>query len=94
MRAAETARHANRDRIEEARRGEMGGTTAEAAERVLELRRRAERARPHHSGPPERVRAYSRMLGEELGLTDMELDQLQWPDCCTTSAVDDPGCDP
>ena len=29
-------------------------------------------------GHSERVRAYSRMLGEELGLGDVELDRLQW----------------
>ena len=29
-------------------------------------------------GHSERVRAYSRMLGEELGLGEVELDRLQW----------------
>ena len=29
-------------------------------------------------GHSERVRAYSRMIGEEMGLSDIELDRLQW----------------
>jgi hypothetical protein len=67
-----------RDRIEEARRGELGSTTAEAAERVLELVAALSVHDRTTRGHSERVRAYSRMLGEELGLSDVELDQLQW----------------
>jgi hypothetical protein len=67
-----------RDRIEEARQGHLGSTTAEAAERVLELVAALSVHDRTTRGHSERVRAYSRMLGEELGLTDVELDQLQW----------------
>jgi len=67
-----------RDRIAEARRGELGGTPAEAAERVLELVAALSLHDRSTRGHSERVRAYSRLLGEELGLGADELDQLQW----------------
>ena len=67
-----------KERIAEARRGELGGTPAEAAERVLELVAALSLHDRSTRGHSERVRAYSRMLGEELGLDDAELDQLQW----------------
>ena len=66
------------DRIDEARRGELGNTTSEAAERVLELVAALSMHDRITRGHSERVRAYSRMLGEELGLGDVELDRLQW----------------
>ena len=66
------------DRIAEARRGELGGTPAEAAERVLELVAALSLHDRTTRGHSERVRAYSRLLGEELGLGEAELDQLQW----------------
>ena len=66
------------DRIAEARRGELGGTPAEAAERVLELVAALSIHDRTTRGHSERVRAYSRMLGEELGLGEVELDRLQW----------------
>ena len=65
-------------RIAEARRGELGGTPAEAAERVLELVAALSIHDRSTRGHSERVRAYSRLLGEELGLGADELDQLQW----------------
>jgi hypothetical protein len=66
------------ERIAEARRGEIGNTPAEAAERVLELVAALSVHDRTTRGHSERVRAYSRMLGEELGLEDDELDKLQW----------------
>ena len=66
------------DRIDEARRGVLGNTPAEAAERVLELVAALSVHDRTTRGHSERVRAYSRMLGEELGLGDVELDRLQW----------------
>ncbi|HEX4981875.1 MAG TPA: ice-binding family protein [Ilumatobacteraceae bacterium] len=66
------------ERIAEARRGEIGNTPAEAAERVLELVAALSVHDRTTRGHSERVRAYSRMLGEELGLKDDELDKLQW----------------
>ena len=67
-----------RERIAQARSGEIGGTPAGAAERVLEL---VAAVRVHDRstrGHSERVRAFARTLGEELGLGDVELDHLQW----------------
>ncbi len=65
-------------RIEAARRGHPTETPAEAAERLLEL----VGLLSHHDrltrGHSERVRAYSHLLGRELGLTDAELDKLRW----------------
>lgn len=66
------------ERIAEARRGEIGDTPAAAAERVLELVAALSVHDRTTRGHSERVRAYSRMLGEELGLDDDELDRLQW----------------
>jgi HD-GYP domain-containing protein (c-di-GMP phosphodiesterase class II) len=66
------------DRIAEARRGELSGTPAEAAERVLELVAALSVHDRTTRGHSERVRAYSRMIGEEMGLSDIELDRLQW----------------
>lgn len=51
---------------------------ARAAERLLELvgaLRDHDRLTRGHS---ERVRAYSQMIGEEMGLTGIELDRLRW----------------
>jgi HD-GYP domain-containing protein (c-di-GMP phosphodiesterase class II) len=67
-----------RDRIAEARRGELGNTPAEAAERVLELVAALSVHDRTTRGHSERVRAYSRMIGEEVGLNEAELDGLQW----------------
>ena len=67
-----------RDRIEEAHRGDLGGTPAEAAERVLDLVAGLSVHDRTTRGHSERVRAYSRMIGEEMGLSDIELDRLQW----------------
>ncbi len=67
-----------RDRVAEARQGEVGGTPAEAAERVLDLVAALSVHDRTTRGHSERVRAYSRMIGEEMGLSDIELDRLQW----------------
>jgi hypothetical protein len=67
-----------RRRIEQARSGVQSDTPAEAAERVLELVI-ALNAHDHLTrGHSERVRAYTQMIGEEMGLTDTELDRLRW----------------
>ena len=49
-------------------------------------RRRAQRPRPDHAGPLERVRAYSRTIGEELGLNERDWTDFSGPGCYTTSA--------
>ena len=67
-----------RDRIVEARQGEVGRTPAEAAERVLDLVAALSVHDRTTRGHSERVRAYSRMIGEEMGLGNTELDRLQW----------------
>ncbi|MBK5332430.1 MAG: DUF3494 domain-containing protein [Ilumatobacteraceae bacterium] len=67
-----------RDRIAEARRGELGNTPADAAERVLDLVAALSVHDRTTRGHSERVRAYSRMIGEEMGLGETELDRLQW----------------
>ncbi len=65
-------------RIAAARSGRPGETPAEAAERLLEL----VGLLSHHDrltrGHAERVRAYTQLLGEELGLTAAELDKIRW----------------
>ena len=65
-------------RIADARKGKPVDTPSEAAERVLEL----VMALSHHDrltrGHSERVRAYTQMIGEEMGLTAVELDRLRW----------------
>ncbi|MEL6893665.1 MAG: HD-GYP domain-containing protein, partial [Actinomycetota bacterium] len=65
-------------RIEAARVGHDDETPAEAAERLLEL----VGLLSHHDrltrGHSERVRAYTHLLGSELGLTDAELDKIRW----------------
>lgn len=66
------------DRIAQARRGDVGNTPAEAAERVLELVAALSVHDRTTRGHSERVRAYSRMIGEEMGLNKVELDRLQW----------------
>lgn len=67
-----------RQRLDEARRGRLGDTPSEAAERLLELVGMLS----HHDrltrGHSERVRAYSHMIGAEMGLSGNELDRLRW----------------
>lgn len=67
-----------RQRLEAAREVPDGETQQQAAERLLEL----VGLLSHHDrltrGHSERVRAYSHLIGEELGLTETELDKLRW----------------
>ncbi|MEY2401030.1 MAG: hypothetical protein QOJ08_1141 [Ilumatobacteraceae bacterium] len=66
-----------RRRLEEYRR--IGaGEPALAAERLLELVADLSVHDRLTRGHSERVRAYSQMIGEELGLSDGEIDKLRW----------------
>ena len=65
-------------RVDDARRGLIGDTPQKAAERVLELVAALNVHDRITHGHSERVRAYSRTIGEELGLNERELDRLQW----------------
>ena len=51
---------------------------AVAAQRLLELVADLSRHDRLTRGHSERVRAYSQMIGEELGLTEPEIDNLRW----------------
>jgi outer membrane biosynthesis protein TonB len=66
------------ERVRIMREAREASSTQEAAEILLRL----VAALDHHdritSGHAERVRAYSAALGRELGLTDDELDRLNW----------------
>ncbi len=67
-----------RRRLEAAREVPIDETPQQAAERLLEL----VALLSHHDrltrGHSERVRAYSHLIGEEMGLTESELDKLRW----------------
>ena len=65
-------------RIEDARRGKLTDTPAATAEHVLELVMALSLHDRLTRGHSERVRAYTQMIGEEMGLTDVELDRLRW----------------
>ena len=67
-----------RRRIADARSGAPSDTPAEAAERVLELVIALNAHDRLTRGHSERVRAYTQMIGDEMGLTDTELDRLRW----------------
>ena len=66
------------ERIAAAMHAPEGETRGEAAERLLEL----VGLLSHHDqitrGHSERVRAYTQILGEEMGLTETELDKIRW----------------
>jgi hypothetical protein len=65
-------------RLDAARDVPLDETPQQAAERLLEL----VGLLSHHDrltrGHSERVRAYTHLIGEELGLTGVELDKLRW----------------
>lgn len=65
-------------KIEDARAGRLGETPGEAAERILELVAALNIHDPLTRGHSERVRAYSQMIGKEMGLSELELDRLKW----------------
>ncbi len=65
-------------RVEEARRGVPGETPAAAAERLLLLASSLDAHDELTRGHSERVRAYARLIGRELGLTKDDLERLNW----------------
>ena len=67
-----------RQRLDEARDGRLGDTPSEAAERLLELVGMLSQHDRLTRGHSERVRAYSQMIGAEMGLSPRELDRLRW----------------
>jgi HD-GYP domain-containing protein (c-di-GMP phosphodiesterase class II) len=67
-----------RKRIAQANAGAPTDTPAAAAERVLELVIALNAHDRLTRGHSERVRAYTQMIGEEMGLTEVELDRLRW----------------
>ncbi len=67
-----------RQRLDEARKGRLGDTPSEAAERLLELVGMLSQHDRLTRGHSERVRAYSQMIGAEMGLSHRELDRLRW----------------
>lgn len=72
-----TARR-RRDRIRTIRREGLGDDLAEAPARALELLTLLNMHDRRTRGHSERVRAYSVIIGEELGLSEEELDYLSW----------------
>ncbi len=64
--------------VGDARRGRLGSGTGEAAERILELVGALDRHDRRTRGHSERVRGYSRVIGERMGLDDDDLDRLEW----------------
>ena len=67
-----------RVRIAEARAGKLSDTPEEAAAQVLELAMALSLHDRLTRGHSERVRAYTEMIGEQMGLTPRELDRLRW----------------
>ena len=66
------------ERLADVRSGRAGETPAEAAERLLGLVAALDTHDRLTRGHSERVRAYTRMIGEELRLSKHELDLLNW----------------
>ena len=66
------------ERLAETRTGRAGETPAEAAERLLTLVAAIDAHDAVTRGHSERVRAYTRMIGEELKLSQRDLDLLNW----------------
>ena len=64
--------------LDDARRGEVGRTPVEAAQRLLELVAHLDRHDELTRGHAERVRGYAQAIGRELGLDRRELDLLNW----------------
>jgi hypothetical protein len=67
-----------RKTIADAREGRIGTTPAESAEKLLELVSALSLHDRLTRGHCERVRGYAQVIGEELGLDDIELDRLRW----------------
>ena len=64
--------------IADARAGRIGGTPAEAAQKLLELVGALSLHDRLTRGHCERVRGYAHVIGEELGLDADDLDRLRW----------------
>lgn len=67
-----------RIRIADARAGRLTDTPESAAEHVLELVMALNLHDRLTRGHSERVRAYTQMIGEEMGLSETELDRIRW----------------
>ena len=67
-----------RERIAAARSGRPGETPIEAAQRLLTLVAALDVHDALTRGHSDRVRAYSQMIGKELGLSRRDLDLLNW----------------
>ena len=67
-----------RERIAAARSGRPGETPIEAAQRLLTLVVALDVHDALTRGHSDRVRAYSQMIGKELGLSRRDLDLLNW----------------
>ncbi|MBK5287876.1 MAG: tandem-95 repeat protein, partial [Acidimicrobiia bacterium] len=64
--------------VAEAKAGRVGETPAEAAERILELVAALNAHDRITRGHSERVRAYTQMIAEELGLPKHDVELLHW----------------
>ena len=64
--------------VADARAGSVGGTPAEAAQKLLELVGALSLHDRLTRGHCERVRGYAHVIGEELGLDAVDLDRLRW----------------
>ena len=64
--------------LEHLEQGGVGDTPAEAAEIILVLLGELSNHDRATRGHAERVRAYSQLIGEEMGLSKLELSKLQW----------------
>ena len=67
-----------RQRLDDARTARVDETPAEAAERLLELVGLLSQHDRLTRGHSERVRAYTHLIGSEMGLTEAELDKIRW----------------
>lgn len=74
---AGTTRHLKQV-VADAEVGHFGDTPAQAAERVLVLVAALNRHDRLTRGHSERVRAYAEVIGQELGLGEVELSMLRW----------------
>ncbi len=64
--------------LADARAARETDTPQQAAERLLALAARLDAHDDHTRGHSERVRAYTRMIAEEMKLPDADLDKLNW----------------
>jgi hypothetical protein len=67
-----------RQKLEAAQTSALDETPSQAAERLLELVGLLSQHDRLTRGHSERVRAYTHLVGEEMGLTETELDKIRW----------------